>query len=149
MLSFRHTKQISKNVVDTTFKHCNNIPFFTAKFYQNCIWTFPVKAWQPQTSLNTFYFFLWYDPHLSQNLIFLSVWTFIFWFTTSKTMDLPIFIPTGIQCKYLQPQKQVTIDIARDWPMLWNPQNRLNSIGHISKTILIWLKQLGKLHTQM
>ena len=30
--------------------------------------------------------------------------------------------------------------------MSWNPQNRLNSVGHITKTIL---KQLGKLHTHM
>ena len=39
--------------------------------------------------------------------------------------------------------------VAKRRSMLWFPQNRLNSIGHISKTILNWLKQLDKLHTHI
>ena len=36
--------------------------------------------------------------------------------------------------------------VARGWQMPWNPQIKLNSIGHISKIILNWPKRLGKLH---
>ena len=45
--------------------------------------------------------------------------------------------------------KHVAKGVARGQPMSWNPQNRLNSIGHISKTILNWFKLFGKLHTPM
>ena len=84
--SFHKTRTTLKARMKLTSYIRNDTPFATAKFCRSFIWTFSVTAWQPQNSFNTsLYFFLWYDPYLSQNLIFLSVLTFTFWFSTSKT----------------------------------------------------------------
>ena len=55
---------------------CNNIPLVTGKFCQSCIWTSSVIAWQPQTSLNMFFWFflLWYDPHFSHSELAQMAW---------------------------------------------------------------------------
>ena len=67
-------------------------------------------------------------------ILHLKNWIYQFWY-------LQVFNVSNYR------QKHIAVGIAQ--LMLWNPLNWLNSIEHISKTILNWLKRLGKLHTHM
>ena len=123
---------------------CNNVPFVTTKFCQSCIWTFSVIAWQSQTSLNTLRcFFLWPTsepkPNLFEcfNLHFLILHLKNYGFTNFHTY---LFNVTN----YRHKDTLLWLLLGASW--CHETREKLNSIGHISNTILNWLKQLDNLY---